>query len=680
MPILLPALFFLLIMAAAASRGLRQGFIVATVVYTLCVVGATELLSIPSLLRPPQVAAFWAAATVLAAIWLWRRADREGLRRRLRRARTRWAARRLELAGVAFVLAAVFLIGVLSPPNNWESMAYRMMRVVMWLQQGSVAHYATPYLPQLYHPPLVSWHVAHLLLLGGSDRFANAPEWLSLVGCAVAASLIARELGQPFRVQVLAAVLAATLPAGLLQGSSTQGNLLAAYWLLCAALLFVQHLRRPASWRLACCGAATGFALLAKPTMYVVGPPIAAALVLYGALARGQPRRTAAGLAIALVIAVALNGGHYARNWALFGQPVSPVAFASGPSLGPGQRDHVNQRFGADVLAANLVRNSLRHWGLPWAGFNDAVLEAAADLLGGIPDLPEATYGQPLAAVGIHGRFNEVHASNLLHYWLLAAAALGLACSWRRRAWPASGVALTRYLLAGWLLAVAAFSGVLAWQQWNTRWDVGLFMLGCPLAAVFLAAAFGTPERPLRATAGAFLVASLPWLLLKESAPVFKLRFDYDTLPAETIFAATRVRAYFNHLGGNGNYLAYAGLADAIAQLQPDVVGLHHWSRSPFDYPLYVMLKERLPTVRLTYYDVRSNPSASLERSGDVGTSAGDRGSRKASQTWPDVVLKTSQAARVRGEGTVYTVYETHLPQPARVVVLRRSGRPGAEA
>ena len=671
MLVLLPALSFLLTMAAAASRcGLRQGFIVATVVYTLCVVGATELLSAPALLRLPQVAAFWAVATVLAALWLWRRAHPEGLRRRLRRARTRWATRRAELAGVALVLTVVFLIGVLSPPNNGESMAYRMMRVVMWLQQGSVAHYATPYLPQLYHPPLVSWHAMHLQLLAGGDRFANAAEWLALVGCAVAASLIARELRQPFRVQVLAAVLAATVPMGLLQGSSTQGNLLAAYWLLCAVLLFAQQLRRPAWWRLACCGAAAGFALLAKPTMYVIGPPIALALALYGAFACRQPKRTGVALMAALVIAVAVNGGHYARNLGLFGHPVSPVAFASGPSKGPGQRDHINERFGVDVLAANLVRNSLLHWGLPSARFNDAVLEAASEFLGGIPDLPEATYGAPLATTGIQGRFNEVHASNLLHYWLLAVAAIGLMCL-RRRTLPANGVVLTRYLLAGWALAVVAFSGVLVWQRWNTRWDVGLFMLGCPLAATFLAALATalqrrTSEVGLRATAGLFLVASCPWLLLKESAPVFKLPFD-NAAPAETIFAATRTGAYFNHHpgGGHANYLAWAALADAIARLQPDLVGLHHRDPSESDYPLWAMLKERLPAVRLTYYDVRGNPSASLE---------GRFANGEAAQEWPDVVVKTSSKRRqMRGQGTVYAVHQTPHAKPS-VVLLRRGG------
>ena len=39
---------------------------------------------------------------------------------------------------------------------------------------------------------------------------------------------------------------------------------------------------------------------------------------------------------------------------------------------------------------------------------------------------------------------------------------------------------MSAYLLAGWVLAILAFSGVLQWQRGNTRYDVGLFMLGCP--------------------------------------------------------------------------------------------------------------------------------------------------------------------------------------------------------
>ena len=74
----LPPLFLLLTLVAAASRvGLRQGFVIATLIYTMSVVVATELLSIPARFSYVEVAAFWAGAAALAALWLWRWGDAE---------------------------------------------------------------------------------------------------------------------------------------------------------------------------------------------------------------------------------------------------------------------------------------------------------------------------------------------------------------------------------------------------------------------------------------------------------------------------------------------------------------------------------------------------------------------------------------------------------------------------
>ena len=136
--------------------------------------------------------------------------------------------------------------------------------------------------------------------------------------------------------------------------------------------------------------------MIAKPTMYVIGPPVALALGLYGAVACRRPKRTVLALAAALALAATTNLGHYARNWQVFGNPISPD-----------QRNHINKRFGADVLAANLVRNSLLHWRLPSAKFNEALLAATAEVPDGIPDLPEATLGRPLAAAGVRSGFNK---------------------------------------------------------------------------------------------------------------------------------------------------------------------------------------------------------------------------------------------------------------------------------
>ena len=639
--IAIPALFLLFAWLGAASRlGLRHGFVVATVAYTAGVVVATEALSLPGWLRLPGVLAFWTAATLLA-FWCWWRGDararRNALRTGARGLSDAWAVGRLELCGIAIVLGMVLLTGILSPPNNWESMAYRMMRVVMWMQQGSVDHYATPYLPQLYHPPLVSFHILHLQILAGSDRFANVPEWLALAGCGVAASLIAKELKGGLPAQIAAAVLAVTLPMGVMQGSSTQGNLLAAYWLLCFVLLVVWHLRTPALWRLACCGCAAGFAVLAKPTTYVVLPPVAAALGLYGLAVRPPARRTIvlrlpalmgaywrdvrgpAGRAVvvlgtAALIAVVINLGHYARNWEVFGDAVSPsyVSF-----------DQINKRFDLTILTSNLLRNSLVHWALPSAEANAAMLNTITTVIGAIPEPEAATAGRTLAAGGLSGRFNEMYAPNMLHYWLLAFAVVGLCAGLLVKRWRPDSPPLAGYLAGGWIAAVVAFSAVLQWQEWNSRYHVMLFMLGAPLAAVFLShlpAYFrrdvpkdGTMsvgvDRPLRVLCGVFLLATTPWLLLKESSPWIRLG-DHA---GEPLPGANRTAAYFKSIGGG--YDGFTTLANKVAELRPTQVGLavaQNLQGVEYSYPLHVLFGERVG--RIAYYDLAwHSPTLPLE-------------------------------------------------------------------
>ena len=404
MLVALPALFVTLLFVAAAGRsGLRQGFIYASAAYTLCVVCSTEFLSFFGWLRFEAVLAFWTLMTTLAAVWLWRHGDRDALLSKLRSAASCTLPQKITLAAAAAVLAVVLAIALVAPPNNWESIAYRIMRVAMWIDQQSISHYPTANIVQLYYPPLVSWQSMHLQILAHGDRFANMPEWMALAGCGVVASLITKELSVRFSVQVLAAVVAVTLPMGLLQGSSTAANLSAAYWLMCFLLLFIQHLRTPTLLRLAGCGLALGFALLAKPTAYVIGPPVALTLVLYGffhgAGRSGSWRSREArpgieqhqracsasarkysnpmllcvlSMAGASVIALTLNLGHYSRNWIVFDHPLSPSE----------ADNQLNERFDAELVTSNLLWNAAVHWGTPSKDINAAVVDAIKMVLG----------------------------------------------------------------------------------------------------------------------------------------------------------------------------------------------------------------------------------------------------------------------------------------------------------
>ena len=666
----LVAIFFLLVWLAAAVRtGVRQGFVVATIAATAGVVVATELLSLGAWLQLPGVLAFWSGAALAAALWLLRPGERRRCHRRLpgllRGVRRAWRLGRLEFFGLAIVLGTVLLIALISPPGNWESMANRMMRATMWLQQGSLAAYATPHLGQIGDPPLVSYHIAQLMILGGGDRLANLPEWLALAGCPLVASLLARELNQRPRVQLAAAVVAATLPMALLQGSSTQGNLLAAYWLLCFALLLAQHLRSPARWRVVCCGLAAGFVVLATPVAFLL-LPAAVALGLYGGVARRQPGRALTALAAAVAIVLVVNLGHFSRNWLVFGHPVLPTMAST----------QINERFDLTVLMSNLMGNSLLHWSLPSGAFSKAVQEAATGVVGGVLEDKGATHGRTLGERGLPYRIRESETPNFLHHWLLLISAIGLlAHAVRGRA---DLPPLLNYLLAAWVASVVTFSAVLQWEYWHSRYHVMLFMLGAPLAAVYLGRVLpgqqaqatrraGRGQWRLRVASLALLVASLPWLLFNERAALVPIG---GTLPATSVFSQSREEAYFNQIGGRDTYANYAALADQIVALQPDEVGLavgFDWIQT--SYPLVALVKERRQDVRFAYYRIdKENPTAAFERRPRPAVFVNSGGS----WTWPPFAPWRQRRVWTLPDGTTLL---GRRPHPFRVMGPKALGR-----
>ena len=53
------------------------------------------------------------------------------------------------LAVIVIVCSVVILIAFVAPPNNWDSMTYHMSRVMHWIEDQSVNHYATSNIRQL---------------------------------------------------------------------------------------------------------------------------------------------------------------------------------------------------------------------------------------------------------------------------------------------------------------------------------------------------------------------------------------------------------------------------------------------------------------------------------------------------------------------------------------------------
>src|SRR5262249_32912711 len=112
-------------------------------------------------------------------------------------------------------------IAVLAPPNTEDSMTYHLPRVVHWEQNASLAPYATHCLRQLDLQPGAEFVLLHLRLLSGGDLASGAVQLVSMVGSLVVTSLIASGLGAKRVGQLFATRVAASVPIGVLEATST---------------------------------------------------------------------------------------------------------------------------------------------------------------------------------------------------------------------------------------------------------------------------------------------------------------------------------------------------------------------------------------------------------------------------------------------------------------------------
>ena len=287
----------------------RRAIIYAALAWGALIVAITELLSAATELAFVPAIIVWATITSLLAIgYAWRVIRPRSIAHQTRKPSqtlryfaTAWHWRRNLPWAYAAAIAAIALIvlatALLSPPNTFDSLTYHMPRVMHWIAQQSVRHFPTAIDRQLWSPPWSEFVIAQFQILSGGDRFAGVVQFGSMLVGLVAVSLIAGQLGAPRRIQLLAALVAATIPMGILQASSTQTDWNVACWIACFPLA-VLDLRGDAAHEnrlsIVSAGTALGLALLTKGT----------AILFCARAASGLPYRSLVG-----------GDGWPCRNW-----------------------------------------------------------------------------------------------------------------------------------------------------------------------------------------------------------------------------------------------------------------------------------------------------------------------------------------------------------------------------
>src|SRR5262245_55230074 len=134
--VLLPLLAFGTLFLSCWSRPAcwRTSFLTAALAWGTLLTVITEALSIFRLLTQAWVAGAWALISLVLCLRLYRSRRQSAVENG--RGQTERLAQPLQslLYATGLLTASVGLIALVAPPNNWDSMAYHMPRVVHWIE------------------------------------------------------------------------------------------------------------------------------------------------------------------------------------------------------------------------------------------------------------------------------------------------------------------------------------------------------------------------------------------------------------------------------------------------------------------------------------------------------------------------------------------------------------------
>ena len=585
-----PLIPFLALLLGCRRRGLpwRQSLLVAAIGWGALVTAITEGLSLFRAVTLPGLVGAWGAVGVATCLFAagGRAAPRQEASSRPggpERAPETWL-----LIPIVGIVAALAVLGAGAAPNNYDSMTYHMSRVAHWVQNASVAHYPTHILRQIYQTPWAEYALLQMQVTCGGDQCANLVQWFAMVGSVAGVSWIARQLGAGLRGQILAAVLCATIPMGLLEATSTQNDYVLAFWLVCLAACVLavagdahgETDRRP----VIAAGAALGLALLTKGSGYLLACPFVVWLSL-ALWRRHRGRALSMGVMVGVVV-VALNAGYYGRNVELFGRPL-------GPGPGPGvPYVYANGVLSVGTTVSNVLRNLALEVGTPSWSVNVRIERAVRGVhqwLGLDADDPRSTFVGQRFIILAHLWNSENVAANLLHT-LLAIATMGTVLVSR---------ASRRPPIVAYLVALTGGFGLLcvyvAWTPWNTRLLLPLLVLWCAAIGTVMEQSWG---RVLPATAVVgLLVLSPAWIVNSAGHPL---------LGPGSVWRLPRSDQYF--LRAPTFRQPFVQVVSLARQRQCERIGLvAGWN--DVEYPLWALLGEGTSRPRIAHVDV-DNPSA----------------------------------------------------------------------
>ena len=482
------------------------------------------------------------------------------------------------VVGIGYILLATLVVAIVSPPNNWDSMTYHMARVANWIDHGSIRHYQTDILRQLWLGPWAEFPITHVQILSGGDRFASCVQFVAMLSSLVGVSLVAKKFGADNSGQLYSVVFCLTIPMGILQASGTQNDYVASFWLLCFLnfMMDVVEASQPIAWGYATLmGASLGLAVLTKITTLIFATPFLVWITI--CLARKHGIRLIPILGLLAVVAISINIGHFIRNYEVFASPLGPRFDTQTVK---------NEIHTPAALASNVIRNVALHLGTPMglAATKAAVLHIHR-LTGLEIDDKRTTFNNQSFDFG--PSLHEDFAGNPGHLLLIVAAIFVMLFS---HAQFRLALIHATCLTIGFLL----FCGYLKWQPYNSRLHLPLFVAMAPVCGTVFCGSFLRKIMP--AAAILILCIGALYATRNSSRPLLSKH--------ASILIRPRTDLYFTNRPPFRD--AYENASSVVTRGAPTRIGIITGFNS-WEYPMRVLVQMKSSAkVRFEHVDVQN--------------------------------------------------------------------------
>ncbi|NYT01139.1 MAG: glycosyltransferase family 39 protein [Methanocellales archaeon] len=432
----------------------------------------------------------------------------------------------------------------------------------------------------------------HFQILIGNDRFANVIQFLTMIGSFTGISMIAMQLGANRKEQILTVLVAATIPMGILQASTTQNDYVVTFWLICLVYyLMLLNKRLRITYTLAA-GSSLGLALLTKATAYLYAFPF----LLYFALRNLKTHkfRSITHSCFLIALAVILNLGYYIRNLQLFGYPFGD------PHIVDICR---NQLMNAQSLTSNLIRNIAIHVALPSKFVNTAtynVIKIIHANLGININDPATTFST--TKFHIYFSLHEDFSGNLIHLILLMLCSIFFFA--RVKQWKKTDMVSYYAAVSGGFLLFCLY---LKWQPWHSRLHLPLFVLLSPFIAMVLWRSFNPIENARLSSIrrNSIFFFSIVFFLMFTCPPWLFYNWPKKLVGPGNIFTTSRIEQYFSNRWDVKD--SYVGAIDFLKTKRCSDIGIVLLGEDDFEYPFVVLIQNQVSdSFRLEHVNVNN--------------------------------------------------------------------------